>query len=317
MKEFFAEREIHKARFAVTNTRFASFPPNVELDALQRNVEAMDYRERRLWLGKHRVPRFLYKFRPLVPTVEQSVDHMRAIVVQSELWLSSPGDFNDPFDMSAKYIADGNLEQRQARVRQLLRRQQNLTWMERRRRTPKLVATNNSELATRAQAAHYHQVKEFGVFSFAGDPRSILMWSHYGANHEGLCIQFEVARDFGTFGRAVAVDYSDEYPVVNWVTGFEERLLPTILRKHIRWKYEFERRIAIPGNARRYLLFRPEALRAIIVGCRAKEPVVAKLHELLAERSSLRLPHPVIYSASKHDSRYRLIFRRSPTERGG
>jgi hypothetical protein len=133
------------------------------------------------------------------------------------------------------------------------------------------------------------------------------MWSHYGANHEGVCIQFEVARDFGTFGRALDVDYSDEYPVVNWMTGFEEGLLPTILRKHCRWRYECESRIAIPGAARKYLLFRPEALRAIIVGCRAKEPAVVKLQELLAERTSLGLPRPVIYSASKHESRYQLI----------
>ena len=53
--------------------------------------------------------------------------------------------------------------------------------------------------------------------SFGGDPRNILMWSHYAANHKGLCLQFELTRDIDNFVFAMPVQYSEDYPIVNWV----------------------------------------------------------------------------------------------------
>ena len=205
--------------------------------------------------------------------------------------------------MSAKLIAEGNLKQKQERFEQLLKRQQ-LKWKDRKRKLPHLVAKTSAELAAAAQGAHRQNVELAGVCSFAGDPRSILMWSHYAANHEGLCFQFEVAKDIGTFAHAVPVEYSDEYPVVNWIIGSEAGLLPTILRKHTGWSYELESRIVIPDGARKYLRFRPEALRGIIFGCRVKDSLIAKVRELLAERSSLGWMLPILYAARQHESRY-------------
>ena len=140
-------------------------------------------------------------------------------------------------------------------------------------------------------------VSETGVCSFAGDPRNILMWSHYASNHEGLCLVFEIAKDPKTFLDALAVEYSIDYPIVNWVTGFDKdkETLHIVLRKHKGWEYEKERRIVKFKKANTHIKFLPRALRAIIMGCCVKESTLENLKILLAERTAAHLPPITIY----------------------
>lgn len=46
-------------------------------------------------------PPFLYKYFGFDHTSQTSIDRLRQIILDSQLWLSSPVDFNDPFDMSS------------------------------------------------------------------------------------------------------------------------------------------------------------------------------------------------------------------------
>ena len=85
------------------------------------------------------------------------------------------------------------------------------------------------ELEKLAQQKFREQSEHTGVCSFAGDPLNILMWSHYASNHRGVCLQFDVAKDPINLLLALPVEYSDEYPVVNWITAFE--IDKTLLRK--------------------------------------------------------------------------------------
>ncbi len=140
------------------------------------------------------------------------------------------------------------------------------------------------------------------------------MWSHYASDHKGCCLQFEVAKDLRTFAHALPVEYSLEYPVVNWVTDSRAGVESTILRKYRHWEYEKESRIIRLDGTHRYLPFAPEALTGIILGCRADEATVVGLSTLLAERTARGLPAPRLYRAVKHDSRYRLSIRMTEIE---
>lgn len=297
----------------MTNT-LDKFPKSPELDSLMKHLNELDYRQRRQFLWhriKPRLPRFLYKFRTLVPSDATSVDRMRDILVRSRFWLSSPLDFNDPFDTSAKLIAEGTVIEKRRRLGELLKRQGH-TWNERSKLLPNLVSKSNVELAQLAQKTQRLYAERFGVYSFGGDPHSILMWSHYASNHNGFCLQFEVAKDLITFTRLVVVQYTDDYPIVNWMkeAEFLEGLGVTLERKHTGWKYERETRIIIPNAAHEHLSFHPEALRGIITGCRVPDVTIGCLRELIAERSSARLPVPVLYRAIQHESKYRLVIRK-------
>jgi len=161
------------------------------------------------------------------------------------------------------------------------------------------------------QNAAKQHIGRIGICSFAGDPRSVLMWSHYAKHHTGLCFIFEVSRDFRTFSQALVVDYSTEFPVANWGKNFEQYLQKAILRKHEGWSYEKERRILRIGQARSYLSFKPEALVGVILGCRATANSLPKLKELTKERNDAGQPYCKTYEARQHKSKYKLsIFRR-------
>ena len=283
-----------------------------EIDEIVRSVQDLDYRKRREFLWRKvrpRLYRFLYKFRSIAPSDKKNVDHMRDIIVRSRLWLSSPVDFNDPFDMSAQLIADAPVAVKRERIKRALK-QQGMKWNDIAKKLPLLTAKPNSHFAELARDAYQRYRGSVGVFSFGGDPRSILMWSHYASNHEGVCLQFEVAKDLNSFAKALHVEYNDEYPVVNWLADFLDGLTKAILRKHKKWAYEHEHRVILLDQAHQYIPFLPEALRAIIIGCRTTGTTIEKLQELLVERESVGHPLPMLYRVVQHQSRYRLVIQK-------
>jgi hypothetical protein len=155
-------------------------------------------------------------------------------------------------------------------------------------------------------------VNKVGVHSFAGCARNILMWSHYGAKHRGLCLVFEIANDPRISLQASPVRYTVKYPVVNWIKNFNNAaILRMVLTKHKGWKYEQERRIVKRNSANTHLKFQPTALRAIIAGCRATQDTFAKLKGLLDERNAVGMPPITVYQYLQDATRYKLRISRA------
>jgi DUF2971 family protein len=276
-----------------------------------------------LWRRKARAPRFLYKFRALrrphtrtegeSPFTAESIERLRAIVVRSLLRLSSPDEFNDPFEMSAHWVIEGTTKERVQRYTALIKQQTpHANFKERERAVRKLMETPASELLPVVTASYARQRQTFGICCFAGrDPANVLMWSHYADEHRGICLQFELARDLLVMMRAVTVDYIDEYPTLNWIRAddFYEGMGVTFTRKHSRWKYEAERRILQEGQAGRFVRFDPSALTGIIFGCRADADVRGCVTALLEERAGRGLPAVRLYDARRNPRRYELDIR--------
>lgn len=289
-------------------------PADADFEAIVDYLLSLDYRQRREFLWhrvKPRMSRFLYKFRSLDPSNTTSVEHMRDIVVRSRFWLSSPLDFNDPFDMSAQIIVDGTGKEKRQRIDDILKRQ-GVAWVERQKTMASILCKPDTELHRIAETTYRQSLGRVGVYSFGGDPRSILMWSHYSFFHQGFCLQFEVAKDPKTFCQAITVTYSDDYPVIKWTTAVNAGIKAVIETKHRRWKYERETRIIILESSRQYLPFDPQVLRGIIIGCRAEPETIQQLRQLLAERSSSGLPPPTLYRAFTHPSKYKLVIKKEP-----
>lgn len=291
----------------------AESPKSPDLEEVINYLEHMDYSQRRKWLWhktKPRLSRFLYKFRSMVASDTKSVDRMRDLIVRSRFWLSSPVDFNDPYDMSANFSVEGSIAQRKKRIEELLI-VQGRNWNQRQKERPAILSKSDAELREVVRATFQKTIERTGIYSFGGDPRSILMWSHYADNHKGFCLQFEVARDPKTLIFKVAtMKYCDDYPVLNWITEIPDRLEIVISRKHTGWRYEGEKRLVVLEGSHQYVPFRPEALQGIIIGCRADDGEVSRLRELLAERSALGYPLPTVYRAFKHNTKYRLVIRK-------
>ena len=82
----------------------------------------------------------------------------------------------------------------------------------------------------------------------SGRWNSILMWSHYGDNHNGFCIGFNEMkmRNSGLFHRGGTVNYSKSFPELNPLS--DEKLIVTsfyqIHYKSKDWDYEEEYRLS-------------------------------------------------------------------------
>jgi hypothetical protein len=268
--------------------------------------------QRRLRL-KYKIPtlsRFLYKYQGFGG--QYAVNNLRNLIVRSRFRLNAPSTFNDPYEFNVDISLQSTEEQRLRRFTQLVAERAPAESKERQAEmVADLMARPDSEHIKRCQESLERIKHQSGVLCFAGDPRSLLMWSHYAENHEGVCLQFERIRDFPVLGHAVHVDYQERFPKANWIVDFMKGVGEMLLTKHDGWRYEEECRITSIDNANRYLQVRPDALRAIIFGCRTSESNRKTVDGLLKEREALGAPAVKRWFAVKHPSQYQIIIRRN------
>ncbi len=288
-------------------------PPIQATDAVPElaRVVGLPYRERRRALRvlfEAKYPRFLYRY--TAPRDERSIERLRDVVVASELWLSSPRDFNDPFDMTAALDFTGTTEQKRAHILARLERYHAEVPESLRRQRAEEILADESQLREILDGSFHNNMAKVGVVCFTRDPRNILMWSHYADHHRGVVLQFEPSHDVLELGSAIEVHYEEKYPILRWFQGFELDIGMALLHKHNGWCYEREFRCLRVGHAHTRVRFAPQALRAIILGCRADERIESTVRGLLAERAARGAPALSLYRAEKHTHEYRLVLRR-------
>lgn len=107
--------------------------------------------------------------------------------------------------------------------------------------------------------------KTKGLLCFSKTWNNPVLWSHYAESHRGLCLGFEVPRDF-----VKEVRYVDERPAPPDVPDlkFMEEVL---FSKFVHWHYEQEYRAFVPLNEHENSLYFMDfsdnlRLRCVIVG---------------------------------------------------
>ena len=86
----------------MTDPKFAAHSLTADQEQLIAYFSAGTITERRRKARNAALPRYLYKFFSFDTSVELEIKKVKDIVVNSELYLASPGSFNDPFDFRAK-----------------------------------------------------------------------------------------------------------------------------------------------------------------------------------------------------------------------
>lgn len=251
-------------------------------------------------------PRFLYKYRPIsISDSKEQISQLRDYLVESRLWLSSPSAFNDPFDMRGCFIFEGTPQSRRKHLLDKLNQYRpELSKKQKEHAVSDLLA--GGSITETLENSHEANRKSIGVCSFAGNARNILMWAHYASNHSGVCMQFQMTADLSIFSRAISVEYSSVYPVVNYFDDIQKSIIPTLYRKADEWKYEGERRIIHLHGANHFLAYQPSALTGLILGCQLKEPAEIAIKQLLVERREKGFPSIKVYRACRHDTKYHL-----------
>lgn len=98
------------------------------------------------------------------------------------------------------------------------------------------------------------------------------MWSHYAANHKGVCLEFDFNGD-SMFGKDQfsKVRYRRSYSLANFYGCDSDRKFKRIcMTKAHAWKCEKERRFVWEEGGKTYP-FDPDSLTGLIFGCRAEQ----------------------------------------------
>lgn len=173
----------------------------------------------------------LYKYMPIQS--EELLGRLRSIL-QGRIFFSSPTSFNDPFEMSTLVDVPSRDN-----------------FMELMNNTD----PNASLLPKSAQERIYQRVQtkfgrnavsrewiaSIGVLCLSTSYEDLLMWSHYSANHTGICIGFD--SDMEPFSTARPVCYQEgraRVASLNLSSTEEELVEKVLFVKSLHWKYEAE-----------------------------------------------------------------------------
>jgi len=214
-------------------------------------------------------------------------------LIGGKAYLSSPRQFNDPFDCLPTVTFPNDLDEFHAKKHLILPPFQ--------KAVPHLPSQVIEEVLTEAFAfAPSGQVRDLavasvrktanqiGVFCLAECVSSVLMWSHYASNHTGIALRFDWRRQMrGGLMPLFKVRYSDTRPVVMGFTGEdgdEDAVADALRVKADFWKYEQEWRFIEPNGAGTLVPFNMDVIDGVILGVNCSEADEAWIREAVAHR---------------------------------
>ena len=196
----------------------------------------------------------LYKYRSFN-------EHSLESISENVIWVSSPDDFNDPFEYSFHVDPDMPLSEVMKRVSDT---------------TPENHEAKQLELIR----AIKEEFDVGGIFSLSQSNEISLMWSHYANSHYGFCIGYGVEKgnDLGN-GHCMPVDYGEyrSFSLMEMWDGIENKdpcfaqkmFNAMVLSKDPNWRYERERRVLYTQSRR--LIIPNFPIISITFGLRMKE----------------------------------------------
>ncbi|CAH0184875.1 DUF2971 domain-containing protein [Peribacillus simplex] len=175
------------------------------------------------------IPQKLYKYQSLS---ERNIDSLK----NNKVWFSNPKNLNDPFDCSALYYDEEFL----------LNKLSNKNVFG--------IANSND---IKASLRFIQRMTK--ITCFTENPFNMPMWAHYGDNHKGICVEYDLTQlpfESKLSRGLYPVKYENKrYDGTNILKMIYENdsvssamLFYTMLFKHQSWSYEKEWRIILMGD---------------------------------------------------------------------
>lgn len=234
-------------------------------------------------------PKHLYKYRPLSG---DGLKYLEGSLLRNEFYFSAATAFNDPFDCVPVLSIHAEAEELRSHLSLLLANDPDrdgklALFFEAIAARPELWDQRRDEMI---RSIVSRLTQDVGVFSMSAVADHILLWSHYGDCHRGVCVRF-VTSIWQTFRAVQRVVYAEERPVLNLVRDVGDAMLTkAILTKSHHWAYEQEWRIVIPnrgtpGTGPGVHLFPAEWIDAVILGARISEDDEKRVRAMAAARA--------------------------------
>ena len=216
-------------------------------------------------------------------------EHSEAFFSTPRIYFSPPKKLNDPFECHPWFTFNGNRDEVIDSLTRLFQKTQRLTaheakaravgsYLEMHHKNPQnLEAFRNDIISTLSN--------KIGLCCLSQVPDSILMWSHYGLDHTGYCVEFEATRHTPVFGEALPVLYSADHPVVDFYqTPKDDQVNLIFLTKYSGWVYEQEWRIIDHENGPGLREYPAELMKSVIFGLRMSNQAKQQIREWVSRR---------------------------------
>lgn len=163
------------------------------------------------------------------------------LIKKSELYFSSPLNFNDPFDSNLKVV---NLIDKEQIIENYQTSQKPTDSFFSNILNVALDNDYNRKTITSILNEQFYQfARTTSICSFSKSINNLLMWAHYADCHKGVCIGFDPMILKQTFGDIYDVDYCSKIPEINVLSEPSVAVKQFYCTKSQHWKYEKEARI--------------------------------------------------------------------------
>jgi len=243
-------------------------------------------------MDNNKNPEILYKYR----CWDDDHPYDKRVLTHSEIFFSSPANFNDPFDCRITPRYDRMSEEDFYRLMEIRLRKA-------------YPNTNDTEVANyidqeRNRGKHKDEkffaegkkrfeedtCHEAGICSMTLDPENILMWSHYSNAHTGFCIGFdykllddflfEISSGIELLLDIKKVKYPREYPLLEPKPDESpEIIINVFINKADDWKYEKEYRVISIGRTNFSIVLNNTIIKSVILG---SQMPLSKKNEIIA-----------------------------------
>jgi len=222
---------------------------------------------------------------------------LHEVVLQNRVYAPSPTSFNDPLDCRVRIPPSTDpKEWRQLFEKSLRKLKPDLKSEALRKEVTRSLAKGLWKLPeTLADIISDLQVDvdHTGVVCLCESGTTPLMWSHYASGHHGFCLRLRTLQN-SIFYETERVKCSLEYPLPPFSAEPDEQVAAFLLTKAIWWEYEREWRFIGYRNGPGHRLFPPDALDAVILGCRTSPETRKIVLNMVAARPR---PVPVLQAA--------------------
>ena len=263
-------------------------------------------------------------------------EHGLSVLNNLEIRASIPSELNDPFELSPNIDA---AQFGQRRLEVLLRQRHYIDRayrLEGRKRgfgskkqfkrwylkdVARRAAERLPKVPENVEAVRRNFAERFGKYwrlvcaSLVND--SVLMWSHYAANHTGVVLAFDTGQiPFSQIPDDcwLTVNYSNkklDYVYSHKDREFRKKMFAVAATKASEWSYEKEIRIVVADTAirdGRFLPLTPKSIAAVYCGCRI---AAANKKAVEAVLRASHFEHVELWLAILDESEYALNFEKS------
>lgn len=211
-----------------------------------------------------------YRYRGLTPDVNSGIVYAVDEIKNNTLFFSLPQSLNDPFECRFKF-KDLNDED----YRELVSKYGDGL-------SPGFIPSKKAFMSK-----FYEMRQKFflnsGIVCFTPKENDHLMWSHYAAGHQGICVEYDLNRIISqltqtTYKDVVAIvveiGYTNIFPTVSIEDDSLSDLYDVIFTKDDIWDYEHEVRYAIVPNDEkntgwnRTISFEKQIIKSVTLGAK-------------------------------------------------